>query len=188
MSDTPASDAGLTVREGTAPDGSRYVVFDRPGRASTLYGVESLVVAQDAPAALAAQVDSEEGRALLAERPAFDPRTETPKHLIQLNIGNTHHCNLACTYCYNELPTQKQKEKDAWMSGETARTMVDALLAQCGDAPGVSLVWIGGEALLQQQLIVDTVAYARQKAEPLGKDVGVVVYSNGVTLTDEVVV
>ena len=73
------------------------------------------------------------------------------------------------------------------MTPETARTMVDALLAQCGDAPSVSLVWIGGEALLQKALVQETVAYARAKAAPLGKDVAVVVYSNGVTLTPDVV-
>ena len=179
--------SGLVLREGATPDGTRYVVFDRPGRPSTLYGVESLTVAQDAPQRLEDQLRTPGPLAALAARPAFRPATDTPKHIIQLNVGNTHHCNLACTYCYNELPTQRPKETEAWMSEETARTMVDALLAQSGDAPTVSLVWIGGEALLQKKLIQDTVDYARAKAAPLGKDVGVVVYSNGVTLTPDVV-
>jgi uncharacterized protein len=179
--------SGLVLREGTASNGSRYVVFDRPGGKSTLYGVESLTVAQDAPQRLEDQLRTPGPLEALAARPVFRPATDTPKHIIQLNVGNTHHCNLACTYCYNELPTQRPKEKEAWMSDETARTMVDALLAQAGDAPTVSLVWIGGEALLQKKLIQDTVDYARAQAAPLGKDVGVVVYSNGVTLTPDVV-
>lgn len=188
MADSPGvGPSGLQFRQGTAPDGSRYVVFERPGANSTLYGVESLVVAHDAPAALEAQLGSDDARTLLSERPSFQPRTDTPKHLVQLNIGNTHHCNLACTYCYNELPTQRPKEKDAWMSAETARTMVDALLVSSADAPSISLVWIGGEALLQKKLVKDTVAYAREKAAPSGKRVDVVVYSNGVTLTPDVV-
>ncbi|MCA2979034.1 MAG: SPASM domain-containing protein [Myxococcaceae bacterium] len=179
--------SGLRFRQGFTPDGSRYVVFDRADGRSTLYGVESLVVAQDTSANLTAQLETPEARGLLAERPSFRPREDTPKTITQLNIGNTHHCNLACTYCYNELPTQKPKEKDAWMSEATAREMVDALFAGAPDAPSVSLVWIGGEALLQKKLVFDTCAYAREKGAALGKAVNLVVYSNGVTLTPDVV-
>lgn len=179
--------SGLRFRNGHTADGNRYVVFERDGQPSTLYGVDSLVVAHEMPERLAAQLATDEARALLAERPAFQARADTPRQLVQLNVGNTHHCNLACTYCYNELPTQRPKEKDAWMSPATARQMVDALLAQSGDAPGISLVWIGGEALLQKQLVIDTTAYARERAAALGKDVATVVYSNGVTLTPDVV-
>jgi uncharacterized protein len=179
--------SGLRFRQGFTADGSRYVIFEREGRPSTLYGVESLVVAQDTPGNLAAQLASAEAQALLAERPSFTPAEDTPKQLVQLNIGNTHHCNLACTYCYNELPTQKPKEKDAWMTPETARQMVDALLASSGDAAGISLVWIGGEALLQKQLVFETSLWARERAAAVGKDVAIVIYSNGVTLTPDVV-
>lgn len=179
--------SGLRFRQGFAPDGSRYVLFEREGGATTLYGVESLVVAQDTAPNLTAQLATTEAQQLLAERPTFKPAEDTPKVITQLNIGNTHHCNLACTYCYNELPTQIPKAKDAWMSAETARTMVDALFEGAPDAPGVSLVWIGGEALLQKKLVFETSEYARQKGAALGKDVALVVYSNGVTLTPDVV-
>lgn len=179
--------SGLRFREGFTPEGSRYIVFERANGGSALYGVESLVVAYDTPGNLAAQLDTEDARRLLAERPSFSPRADTPKALVQLNIGNTHHCNLACTYCYNELPTQRPKEKDAWMSPETARRMVEALLESAGDAERISLVWIGGEALLQKQLVFETTAFAEERAAAVGKTVSTVVYSNGVTLTPDVV-
>lgn len=82
----------------------------------------------------------------------------------------THQCNLRCTYCY-------EHEKDTVrMEFETAKRCVDLLFqedAKGGDyinrdlADGLILDFIGGEPLLEIELIDQIVDYFRQKAMEL---------------------
>jgi uncharacterized protein len=70
------------------------------------------------------------------------------------------------------------------MSLATARRTVDALIEQSGQAPALKLVFIGGEPLLEKDVLYETVRYARQRAGMLEKSVAVTVYTNGLGMDD----
>lgn len=79
----------------------------------------------------------------------------------------THQCNLRCTYCY------ETNKNDQRMTDETARRCVDLLFAEdeSGDglvtpenADGLILDFIGGEPLLEIELIDRTVSYFLDRA------------------------
>jgi uncharacterized protein len=104
--------------------------------------------------------------------------------ITRLNIGNTYHCNMGCSYCYNELDLKDRKgsEVPTGMSFETARAMVDALVAQSDGRHKLSLVFIGGEPLLEFKVLSQTVQYAQQRAAEADRKLDLVVYTNGTLL------
>jgi radical SAM additional 4Fe4S-binding domain len=104
----------------------------------------------------------------------------------QLNIGNTYFCNMSCSYCYNEFDNKDRKgsEVKQGMTLETAHAMIDALFVQLRSKESISLVFVGGEALIEKQVMYDTVAYARQRAELLNTPIQTTVYTNGVLMDD----
>ncbi|MGW5332361.1 radical SAM protein [Streptomyces bauhiniae] len=119
--------------------------------------------------------------AALAKVPAPEPLNSEPSAVTRLNVGNTYHCNMGCTYCYNELDLKDRKgsEVPTGMSRETALATVDALMAQSGDEPRLSLMFVGGEPLLERKVLWETVAYARAEAAARGKQMEFTVYTNG---------
>lgn len=124
---------------------------------------------------------------------AVEPRFTLPRAahgaVTRLNVGNTYHCNMGCTYCYNELDNKDRRgtEVKEGMTLETATAMVDALFAQSGEEPNLSLVFIGGEALLERAVLFATVTHARRLAVERGCSLDISVYTNG-TLMDRKVV
>lgn len=89
------------------------------------------------------------------------------KRLKSVTFIVTHQCNLRCTYCY------EHNKSDARMTWETAKKCVDFLFAEDlknsellngRDAHGLILDFIGGEPLLEIDLIRDTMAYFLDRA------------------------
>ena len=73
----------------------------------------------------------------------------------------TESCNLACTYCYE---CHKSNRRMSW---ETAKKIVDGLFKGefvDNTAPAIILDFIGGEPLLEIDLIDRTVDYFKEKA------------------------
>jgi len=74
------------------------------------------------------------------------------------SICITHDCNLKCSYCYQ---SQKDTKK---MSIETAKTVVDWIFDNIPDnTSGVEINFIGGEPLLEFNLIKEIVEYTYSK-------------------------
>jgi uncharacterized protein len=89
----------------------------------------------------------------------------------------THNCNLNCFYCY-------QKHDASRMSLETAKKAVDWIFDNIpDDSNGVEIGLIGGEPLLEIELIKDIVAYTRSK--PNADNYVFYATTNGTLLTDE---
>ena len=98
----------------------------------------------------------------------------------------TEACNLACTYCYECHKTSRR------MSWETAKRIVDGLFAGefvDNTAPAIILDFIGGEPLLEIELIDKTVEYFKRKAfslrHPWAYYYMISISTNGVLFEDE---
>lgn len=84
-----------------------------------------------------------------------------------LTMQVTDDCNLRCTYCYEHAKTHQR------MSWDTAKKFIDMILAsdertkpylQSRNCPGVILDFIGGEPLLEIDLISDICDYFIEQA------------------------
>ncbi len=107
----------------------------------------------------------------------------TPLTTIVLNVSNK--CNMGCHYCYGEgfedLKTGKQME---W---EVAKQSVDFLFENSGSNKKLTVVFFGGEALLNFKLIKQVVPYAKDLAKKMGKWVDFTVTTNATVLNKEMI-
>jgi uncharacterized protein len=106
-----------------------------------------------------------------------------PQRSLVLNVAND--CNLGCTYCFASQGDYGAPKR--FMSQETARESVDFLLQNSGDHTTVTLVFFGGEPLMNFRLISDTVAYATRAGELVGKRVDFSMTTNATYLTPEII-
>ena len=95
----------------------------------------------------------------------------------------TEACNLACTYCY-EL-NQGVHAKARMLKQVDARRIIDDYLAETRRA-NVDITFFGGEPLLNFPVVRDTVEYAKQRGQELGKGVGFTMTTNLTLLTEEI--
>ncbi|MCC9309749.1 SPASM domain-containing protein [Kitasatospora sp. RB6PN24] len=118
--------------------------------------------------------------------PSFPvPADNASTQISQLVIANTYHCNMGCTYCYNELDTKEMKgsEVPGGMSWETAKTSIDQVLDQADPTRPVRIFFVGGEPLLEREILERSVEYAEANAAARGLKVQFNVYTNGTLLT-----
>jgi uncharacterized protein len=114
-----------------------------------------------------------------------------PVTSIDLNV--THECNLACRYCYGAYGTLLTRtdgpfrygSTEGWMTPEVARAAFSFLLQQSGDEPQISLVFFGGEPLLNWRLIETMVPEFRRRADEAGKKLFLSTATNATLLTSE---
>ena len=99
---------------------------------------------------------------------------------VALNVAGG--CNLSCDYCY----LGREPQASLLMSDNTARKAIDLLLAESFGERAVSVVFFGGEPLLNPGLIARTTDYARLRAGDAGRDVSFHITTNGTLLTREV--
>ncbi len=103
--------------------------------------------------------------------PEYHVKTNDKSHVNTLaksvTFQVTDNCNLACTYCYQ---IHKGKRR---MSFETAKKLIDLLLSgdkgmntyvSIDETPGIILDFIGGEPLLEIELIDQIIDYFRSEA------------------------
>ena len=107
-----------------------------------------------------------------------------PVSSVVVNVANK--CNLHCTYCY-EPEEAKYGAAPVEMEWETAQTSVDFLFKKAGNNPEVSLIFFGGEALLNFKLMRRIVTYAEEKGHAENKKVDFSITTNGTLLTDSVI-
>jgi sulfatase maturation enzyme AslB (radical SAM superfamily) len=93
-----------------------------------------------------------------------------------LEVILTASCNLRCGYCY------QNEKKERRMSWDTLRAALDLLLASASRE--VSVLFLGGEPLLEFGLIRQAVAYVRE-VQDRRKRVRYSIITNGTLLGDE---
>jgi uncharacterized protein len=114
---------------------------------------------------------------------------EVPLTTMVLNV--TNQCNLSCTYCYeygeDKIVDTENGRQPKFMSEETARESVDFMFRESGDNKVAHVTFFGGETLMNFPVLVKTVAYARQRAAELGKEVDFSLTTNATLLRPEII-
>ena len=95
-----------------------------------------------------------------------------------------HDCNLRCRYCFAGAGYYGGKR--GLMSFAVAKKAVDFLLAASKGRKHCEIDFFGGEPLLNFQVLRDTVDYARQQGDALGKLLKFTVTSNALLIPAEV--
>jgi uncharacterized protein len=106
-------------------------------------------------------------------QPIQMPPDGFPLTTMVMNV--TSKCNLACTYCYeygdDRIVDDSCGTQPDYMSEETARASVDFMFREAGTNEVVHLNFFGGETLMNFAVLQSSVAYARERAQALGKQV-----------------
>ncbi len=114
-----------------------------------------------------------------------------PFPLTTMVLNVTNQCNLSCTYCYeygeDRIVETQDGKKPKFMSEETARRSVDFMLKESGANKVAHLTFFGGETLLNFPILQATIAYARQRAIEMGKEVDFSLTTNATLLRPEII-
>ena len=109
-----------------------------------------------------------------------------------LELMVTHGCNMACRYCYggdeSESPGGPRYlygSASAGMDFETALRGVDFLFETSGSRKELSVIFFGGEPLLEFPLIEKIVPYVRDKEQATGKKADLSLSTNGLLLDEK---
>lgn len=118
---------------------------------------------------------------------AAKPKRRIPLQTLVLNV--TSKCNLSCGYCYEygEDKIVEAKTKPRFMNEATAKQSVDFLFTEAGESPTVNLTFFGGETLMNFRMLQTALAYARERAAALGKEVNASLTTNATLLREEVI-
>jgi len=101
-----------------------------------------------------------------------------PVKALCLNVA--HACNMACTYCF----AQKGDFGGTvgLMSPQVAERAIDFVIDKSGEVHNWEVDVFGGEPLLNWDVVVDTVAYAKQRGHLAGKHFNFTLTTNGLLL------
>jgi len=121
--------------------------------------------------------------------PKVIPLAPFPLTTMVLNV--TNQCNLSCTYCYeygeDKIVDTENGRQPKFMSEETARQSVDFMLREAGSNPTAHVTFFGGETLLNFPVLKKTIAYARERAREVGKEVDFSLTTNATLLKPEII-
>jgi uncharacterized protein len=106
--------------------------------------------------------------------------------LSTLVLQVTDACNLGCDYCYHR-PEGNKKDPDEKMSSDVGRRAVDFLFEHSHGRKELTLVFFGGEPLLNFDVIRDITAYAEAAARLRDKKVRYALTTNATVMTDAMV-
>jgi uncharacterized protein len=114
-----------------------------------------------------------------------------PVPLQTLVVNVTNQCNLACTYCYeygeDKIVDTENGKQPKFMTEATARDAVEFALRESRDNPHAHITFFGGETLMNFPVLKSTIAYARQRAAEVGKQIDFSLTTNATLLRPEVI-
>ncbi len=113
---------------------------------------------------------------------AFKNR-ETVVKALCLHIA--HDCNLKCKYCFAE--EGEYHGRRALMSYEVGKKALDFLVKNSASRVNLEVDFLGGEPLMNFQVVKDLVAYGRSLEEPYHKKFRFTLTTNGVLLNDDII-
>jgi uncharacterized protein len=133
----------------------------------------------------ASRAGGELSRAILSEYGIGDTRYINPTSVVDppvraLSLTVSGKCNLGCTYCYAEGGSFGRTAHN--MSWSVAAASVDRLLANAKVGERVNLAFLGGEPLVNRELIRRTTEFAVSAATKRGILIGFSITTNGTLL------
>ncbi|MGE5380428.1 MAG: thioether cross-link-forming SCIFF peptide maturase [Methylocystaceae bacterium] len=120
------------------------------------------------------------GQLLTSRDDTYLDLLEMPVKALCLNVA--HACNMACTYCFAQKGDFGGSA--GLMSREVAARAIDFLIEASGEVHNLEVDFFGGEPLLNWEVIVDTVAYARQRGKRSNKHFNFTLTTNGLLLDE----
>ena len=115
------------------------------------------------------------------------PAANFPLQRIVLNV--TNQCNLACGYCYeySDDKIAKTQDKPKYMSNKVAEAAIETLIRESAHRPVIHVTFFGGETLLNFPVMRSSVAYAKRRAEEVGKSVDFSLTTNATLLNEQII-
>jgi uncharacterized protein len=129
--------------------------------AATYAWVDAAIAAGDADA-----LDARLAALGIPQPPVIDDHALRSPPLHALSLAIAQKCNLGCTYCYAEQGEFGGDAKD--MPLEIARAAVDLLLGGLPGGARANLAFLGGEPLLNRDVLRATTVHAATAAEARG--------------------
>jgi uncharacterized protein len=133
-------------------------------------------------------MDKDKGRLVLASLgiPILhavndDPPVAVPMRSLSLAVSQK--CNLGCTYCYAEGGSFGGEAKN--MPLEVAIQAVDRLMSAAAPGDRVNLAFLGGEPLVNRNVLRAATAAASRKADQLGIGIGFSITTNGTLINED---
>lgn len=111
--------------------------------------------------------------------------TDSGTAVTNLELEITQKCPLACSYCFRARLGRNRAEERS-MTLDVAQRGIDWLLRACGDANRVSVWFMGGEPLVEFELIKQAVEYGEAAAKTAGKKITFGATTNLVLINEEV--
>jgi uncharacterized protein len=155
-------------------DGSR--LFDLDERSLGFY--DSALAIGDVAGAQALLEESG-----LVGRPFIDGTSLSPPPIRAISLAVAQKCNLGCSYCYAKQGDFGGSAKN--MSLADARSAIDLLLADAEAGMRYNLAFLGGEPLVNRNVLRAATYYARACALPKGAEVNFSITTNGTLVTED---
>lgn len=118
-------------------------------------------------------LDAYQGKYAISEKPV----------LKSLCLNISHDCNLRCAYCF--AGSGHFGGERLLMSEDTGKKAIDYLLEHSGSRRHCEMDFFGGEPLMNMDVVKELVAYGREQAAKLGKEIKFTLTTNGVALDEE---
>jgi uncharacterized protein len=162
-----------------ASDGQDHVFLPQGSR---LYDVDrdlAQACADGAPAEISAALAG----AGLADGSYIDdaPLASPPVRALSLAIAQK--CNLGCTYCYAEQGDFGGAPKN--MTLDDARRAIDLLAESAEPEARFNIAFLGGEPLVNRDVLRQATIYAQERLRPLAAHVGFSITTNGTLLRED---
>lgn len=108
----------------------------------------------------------------------------TPIHTADFHVTNA--CNLACRYCYGQEVDGYVKDGEA-MDWDTAREAIDFLARRAPSNTPFTMIFFGGEPLMNYNLVRKCALYASGVFANAGKSIKYSITTNGTILNEEMI-
>jgi uncharacterized protein len=98
----------------------------------------------------------------------------------------TNACNMACRYCYGQEIDGYVRDGES-MDWETARDAIDFLVRRAPANTPFTMIFFGGEPLVNFSLVRNCVIYANEVFASAGKSIKYSITTNGTIMNDEII-
>jgi sulfatase maturation enzyme AslB (radical SAM superfamily) len=104
--------------------------------------------------------------------------------ITSLDLDITQRCNLSCIYCFKG---KKERYENDVMSLNTALDSIDWLIESSNNSSDLYCAFMGGEPLMQFDIIKEVVPYGKRKASLRNKSIQFSATTNMTLINDEIV-